>query len=69
MILAISLATLLLSRAPHVELDFNSTGTGDWKGKRFNEIVPVRAIERVDRVDESGFARDAGRSGGLSGWT
>ena len=45
MILAISLTTLLLSQAPHVELDFNSMGSGDWNGKRFNEIVPARTIK------------------------
>ena len=55
MILAISLTALLLSRAPHAELDFDSMGAGDWKGKRFNEIVSARAIERVVRVTESGF--------------
>jgi hypothetical protein len=63
MILAISFATLLLSQAPKVELDFNSMGAGDWRGKRFNDIVPARTIKRVVRVTESGFARDAGRSG------
>ena len=63
MIPAILLTTLLLSQAPHVELDFNSMGWGEWKGKRFNEIVPARTIVRVVRVTESGFARDADRSG------
>ena len=63
MILAISLTTLLLSQTPQVELDFSSMGAGDWKGKRFNEIVPAHAIKRVIRVTESGFARDFGRSG------
>jgi hypothetical protein len=62
MILAISVSTLLLSQAPHVELDFNAMGAGDWKGKWFHGIVPARAIERVVRVTESGFARDAGCS-------
>ena len=38
-------------------------GSGDWKGKRLNEIVPARTIVWVVRVTESGFARDAGRSG------
>jgi hypothetical protein len=60
---AIFLTTRLLSQAPHVALDFNSMGSGDWKGKRFNEIVPARAIVRVVRVTESGFARDADRTG------
>jgi hypothetical protein len=63
MILALSLTTLLLSQVPHVELDFNSLGSGAWKGKRFNEIVPARTIKRVVRLTESGFARDAGRPG------
>jgi NADPH:quinone reductase-like Zn-dependent oxidoreductase len=63
MIPAILLTTLLLSQAPHVELDFNSMSSGEWKGKRFNEIVPARTIVRVVRVTESGFARDADRSG------
>ncbi len=63
MILAISLTTLLLSQAPHVELDFNSMGSGDRKGKRFDEIAPVDQIKRVVRVNETGFARDAGPLG------
>jgi hypothetical protein len=63
MFLAISPTTLLLSQVPHAGLDFNSTGAGDWKGKRFNEIAPARTIGRVVRVTESGFAREAGRSG------
>jgi NADPH:quinone reductase-like Zn-dependent oxidoreductase len=63
MIPAIFLTTLLLLQAPHVALDFNSMGSGEWKGKRFNDIVPARTIVWVVRVTESGFARDADPSG------
>ena len=66
MILAISLTTLLLTQAPHVELDFNSMGSGDRKGKRFAEIAPVDQIKRIVRVNETGFARDSGRFGRAS---
>jgi hypothetical protein len=44
MIRAISLTPKLLAQAPHVELDFNVMSSDDWKGKRFNEIVPTDTI-------------------------
>ena len=62
MILAISLTTLLLTQAPDVELDFHSMGSGNREGKRFAEIAPVDQNKRIVRVNETGFARDAGPS-------
>ena len=44
MILAICQTTMLLAQAPHVELDFNVMSSDDWKGKRFNEILPADTI-------------------------
>jgi hypothetical protein len=68
MINAICLATFLLSPsppadAPMVELDFNVMRAGDWKGKRFNEIVPADQIKQIGRLTERGFGRDAGPLG------
>jgi hypothetical protein len=61
MINAICLATFLLSPsppadAPKVELDFNVMRAGDWKGKRFNEIVPADQIKQIGRLTEKGLA-------------
>jgi hypothetical protein len=63
MILAISFTTLLLTQAPHVELDFHSMGSGNREGKRFAEIAPVDQNKRIVRVNETGFARDSGPLG------
>jgi hypothetical protein len=54
MILAIPLMTKLLPQSPHVKLDFNSMGSGDWNGKRLNEIVPARTNKRVVRIRGKG---------------
>ncbi len=65
MLTAICLAAFLLAPpllpppagVPKVELDFNLMRAGDWKGKRFNEIVPADQIKQIGRLTENGFAR------------
>ena len=68
MLSAICLAAFLLAPPPpadppKVDLDFNVMHASDWKGKRFNEIVPADQIKQIGRLTERGFARDVGPSG------
>ena len=71
MLTAICLAAFLLAPplspppadVPKVELDFNLMRAGDWKGKRFNEIVPADQIRQIGRLAEYGFARGTDASG------
>src|SRR5690348_5660825 len=51
------------SQAGRSAANFDVMGAGDWKGKRFNEIVPSDQIEQIGRLSEEGFARDVGASG------
>ena len=56
MILAMTLILLAQSEVPHVEVNFTTLGAGDWKARRFSEIVPAETIKRIVRFRESGFA-------------
>jgi hypothetical protein len=68
MLAAICLTAFMLTPSPpadtpKVELDFGSWGSGEWKGKRFAEILPADSIKRIVRISESGFAGHTGRQG------
>jgi hypothetical protein len=68
MLAAICLTAFMLTPSPpadtpKVELDFGSWGSGEWKGKRFAEILPADSIKRIVRIGESGFAGHTGRQG------